>query len=127
MKIDESRFWPNLVYKYTCSPSVAMCRVPEMELFSTIDLVHPVLDHCCGDGYIAAQVFGTDVVDCGVDIDKAALRAASTIYKATKRADLGKELPYPNESFATILNNSGIEHIHDLQTSLREISRVLKP
>jgi SAM-dependent methyltransferase len=104
-----------------------MCRVPEMELFSTIDLVPPVLDHCCGDGYIAAQVFGSGVVDCGVDIDPTALVAAGTIYKITKQADLGKELPYPDESFATILNNSGIEHIHDLRTCLREISRVLKP
>src|SRR5262245_13939178 len=118
MRICESRFWRNLLYKYTKSPSVAMCRVPEMELFSTIDLRLPVLDHCCGDGYITAQVFGADVVDSGVDIDQNALKAASTVYKATKRADLGKELPYPDESFATILNNSGIEHILDLQTSL---------
>jgi SAM-dependent methyltransferase len=126
MKIRDSRFWPNLLSQYILAPSIAMCRVPEMELFSTIDLRSPTLDHCCGDGYIVAQVFGPSVVDCGVDIDQNALATASTIYKATKQADLGKELPYPDNSFATILNNSGIEHIRDLRTCLKEVGRVLK-
>src|SRR6266487_1555889 len=99
MRIGDSRFWPDLLRKYTFAPSIAMCRVPEMELFTRINLVRPVLDHCCGDGYVAAQVFGSGVVNCGVDIDQTALKAAGVIYNATKRADLGKELPYPDESF----------------------------
>ncbi len=38
-----------------------------------------------------------------------------------------KSVPYPDQSFATIINNSGIEHIPDLQTAISEISRVLVP
>jgi|SRR5690349_3065734 len=127
MRIRDSRFWPDLLRKYALAPSIAMCRVPEMELLSRIQLAHPVLDHCCGDGYIATQVFGAGIVDSGVDIDQGALKAASAAYRTIRQADLGKELPYADESYATVYNNSGIEHIADLKTALGEIRRVLKP
>jgi len=126
--IAESRFWPLLLDRYYRSPSIAMCRIPEVELFSRISLGFPVLDHCGGDGYIAALAFPGCKLDACVDIDAARLEVArcSGRYAAVKWGDVGKRLPFEDRQFTTVINNSGIEHVPDLRTALGEIHRVLK-
>ncbi len=127
--IKQSKFFEKLLSYYCYSPSVLLCRIPELELFSTIELEHPVLDHCCGDGLIAGLAFPGVIFESGIDINREQLEKAkqSGIYQAVEYADASVNLPFPNRSFATIINNSGIEHILDLDATLSEIARVIKP
>ena len=126
--IADSKFWRPLLERYPRSPSIAMCRIPEVELFSRIALDFPVLDHCGGDGYVSALAFNGRQLDACADFDRTRLEAArsSGRYKSVVWADVGKELPFEDRQFATVLNNSGIEHVPDLRTALSEINRVLK-
>jgi SAM-dependent methyltransferase len=126
--IAESKFWAPLLDRYYRSPSIAMCRIPEVELFSRISLKSPVLDHCAGDGYISSLAFPGRKLDACVDFDEARLQVArrSGRYDATKWGDVGESLPFEDHQFATVINNSGIEHVPDLRTALSEIHRVLK-
>lgn len=126
--IGESEFWPPLLEHYYRSPSIALCRVPEVELLSRIALIPPVLDHCGGDGYISSLAFAGGHLDACVDLDAARLEAArrSGRYAQVKQGDVGKGLPFADGEFATVINNSGIEHVADLRSALAEIRRVLK-
>jgi SAM-dependent methyltransferase len=127
-KIAESKFWLPLLGRYCRSPSIAMCRVPEVELFSRIPLEPPVLDHCGGDGYVSSLAFDGRKLDACVDFDGAQLESAqrSGRYENVKWADVGKSLPFEDRRFATVINNSGIEHVPDLRAALSEVHRVLK-
>lgn len=124
----ESRFFQSMLNHYIYSPSIALCRIPELELLSQVRLEHPVLDHCCGDGYIAATAFPETTIDAGVDISQKQLNAAKQRgnYKRLEQADAGVALPFKDGEFVTIINNSGIEHIPDLEASIAEIARVLR-
>ncbi len=126
--VKESQFFEPILHHYVNSPSVALCRIPELELLSKIQLEHPVLDHCCGDGYIAATAFAKTSIDAGVDISQKQLDAAKQRgnYKRLETADAGVALPFKDGEFATVINNSGIEHIRDLEASIAEIARVLR-
>lgn len=128
-KLRDSRFFDMLIDRYPRAPSIAMCRVPELELLSAIRLEGPVLDHCCGDGWVSATAFPGRTIDHGVDIEPkqvAAARARGN-YGAVHECDAGRALPFPDASFGTVFNNSGIEHIPDIGTAVREIGRVLRP
>lgn len=123
-----SQFFEPLLNHYANSPSVALCRIPELELLSQIQLEHPILDHCCGDGYIAAMAFPKMTMDAGVDLNQKQLDAAMQRgnYTRLECADAGVALPFKDGEFATIINNSGIEHIPDLEAAVAEIARVLR-
>ncbi|MEQ9552805.1 MAG: class I SAM-dependent methyltransferase [Coleofasciculus sp. G3-WIS-01] len=126
--VKESQFFYPLFNHYTNSPSVALCRIPELELLSQIQLEHPILDHCCGDGYIAAMAFPKTIMDAGVDLSQKQLDTATQRgnYTRLECADAGIALPFKDGKFATVINNSGIEHILNLDKSISEIARVLK-
>jgi hypothetical protein len=108
--IAESKFWRPLLERYPRSPSIAMCRIPEVELFSRIALESPVLDHCGGDGYVSSLAFNGRKLDACADFDEARLETArrSGRYDSVVWADVGKKLPFADRHFATVLNNSGI-------------------
>lgn len=128
-KVKESPFFAPLLDRYFRSPSIALCRVPELELFSRIELQHPVLDHCCGDGYIASKAFPDTTLEAGIDISDKRLQAAQQtgVYRSLHKCDANQPLPFSDGQFSTVINNSGIEHIPDLHTAISEISRVLCP
>ncbi len=88
-----------------------------------------MLDHCCGDGLVASMAFPGRSLDAGVDLDASALAIARdhNRYRETYCADAAKELPLATDSFSTVINNSGIEHIPDLDAALAEVARVLRP
>lgn len=127
--LKESLYFEQLLTRYVRSPSIAICRVPEVELLSRITLIHPVLDHCCGDGLIAEMAFPGISMDAGIDICDRQLSMARNRgnYQELYWADAGDRLPFSDESFASVINNSGLEHIQALEKAMAEISRVLKP
>ena len=92
----DSRYFEPLLKKYARSPSIVLCRVPELELLSSIELCHPILDHCCGDGFVSGMAFPDVVLDAGIDINRKQLDAgqARGNYSEIKWADAGVEIPY---------------------------------
>ena len=128
-KVSDSRFWKPLWASYRKSPSIALCRVPELEYAATLCLDGRTLDHCCGDGVFAKIGWPEARFTAGCDMNEVALRDAQRLQRHDELAvcDAGKRLPYDDESFDLVFDNSALEHIPDLQGSLREISRVLRP
>jgi SAM-dependent methyltransferase len=86
----------------------------------------PVLDVGCGDGHFASVAFPGPLA-AGIDPAAGVLREARArgVYHVLARS-LGDALPYPDGCFGTIVSNSVLEHIPDLDPVLGEISRVLE-
>ena len=127
-RISGSRFWDGLWKAYSRAPSIALCRVPELEYASTLSLDGVTLDHCCGDG-LFAQMGWASRFTAGCDLNEVSLKDAGRLnrHKQLDLCDAGKHLPYDAEYFDLVFDNSALEHIPDLQQSLREIARVLRP
>ncbi|HTB64439.1 MAG TPA: class I SAM-dependent methyltransferase [Opitutales bacterium] len=113
-------------YYLPCHPAAhALWRSFECECFAREKLNHPVLDLGCGDGFFAQAVFGP-VLDVGVDgnaaeVGQARKRGAhQTVLLAS-----ATELPFRAGKFQTVICNSVLEHIPDLDRALAETSRVL--
>lgn len=85
----------------------------------------PVLDLGCGDGFFAQTAFGK--LHAGIDPDKKAIQEAKTrkVYAEIKDYS-GRVIPYPDQYFKTILSNSTVEHIPNIDEVIKETSRVLK-
>lgn len=127
--IGESRFWRPLWRQYAFAPSIALCRVPELELASGLALQGATLDHCCGDGFFAALAWPQSRFSAGCDKSELAIDAARRRIRHEKLdiCDVSARLPYPDATFDLVFNNSGIEHVEDLAGALREVARVTRP
>jgi SAM-dependent methyltransferase len=109
----------------------ALLRAVEARFYQDLlPLEQPVLDVGCGDGHFAsvALAAGGQPVASGIDPSAAALREARAqgSYRVLARA-MGDALPYADGFFATVVSNSVLEHIPDVDPVLAEISRVLRP
>jgi SAM-dependent methyltransferase len=93
-----------------------------------VHLVPPVLDVGCGDGHFASIAFN-EPLDVGLDPMPRDLAEAARLRPAVFRhlvlAD-GGSMPFPDETFGTVISNSVLEHIPDIDSTLMEISRVLR-
>jgi ubiquinone/menaquinone biosynthesis C-methylase UbiE len=109
---------------------LAPLRGKEAYLFQQyLPFKNPVLDVGCGDGFFAEVILGNKgLIDVGLDIKGSRIDEAKgkSVYKTTIKYN-GRCIPYPNNSFATIISNSTFEHILDLESVLKELYRVLKP
>ena len=88
-----------------------------------------ILDFGCSEGFFAKLVFGKKRIAVGLDLfsNKRIEEAAKEkIYKKITLYD-GDTIPYPDNSFDTIISNCVLEHIPNIGFSLKEIYRVLKP
>jgi ubiquinone/menaquinone biosynthesis C-methylase UbiE len=106
----------------------ALLRAVEARFFQHIDLPEPILDIGCGDGNFAELAFPDRTLTVGIDPWwnplKKAKRAGAHEHLIQS---LGDNLPFPEDHFATIISNSVLEHIADIQPVLREANRVLQP
>ncbi len=93
----------------------------------SVKLEPPVLDVGCGDGHFAAVAYDQPI-DVGVDLLNSGLGEARMwgAYGRVVPAS-GTMLPFPDAGFQTVVSNSVLEHIPDLDAALQEISRVLAP
>ena len=111
------------------APHRAILRSVEARLLSRVPLVHPVLDIGCGDGHFASIAYG-EPIDVGIDVMERDLREAATrvpsVYVELVKAS-ATDLPFPDGAFATVVSNCVIEHIPDVEATMREIGRVLRP
>jgi SAM-dependent methyltransferase len=109
----------------------AMIRVVEALLVGAEPLRGPILDVGCGDGHFAQAVLAPSrrqVLDAGFDPWLPSVREAKSTgaYRMTLACG-GEAMPFRDGSFNTVVSNCVLEHIPPLQSTLREISRVLAP
>jgi len=93
-----------------------------------------VLDIGCGGGLICETLVQRGATAIGIDPSYKALAAART---HAQQSGLGhnvyyeqgyaESLPYADGSFSTIVCLDVLEHVNDLHTTIREITRVLAP
>lgn len=105
----------------------ALLRAVEARFYHHIDMPGPILDVGCGDGHFSQMAFTTPL-HVGIDPWWGPLKKAqrSGMYHALIHG-LGDRMPFPDETFATAVSNSVLEHIPDVQAVLNETSRVLQP
>ena len=112
---------------YHETPWLGLIRYIEKIQFELVrDLcIPPILDLGCGDGFVAKQYFNKQLFG-GLDIDKKPLKKASMTgsYQTILNAD-ASNLPFYDDSFRTVFSNGAMEHMKDLESVLRELSRIL--
>ena len=106
----------------------ALLRAVEARFYQDLlPLEEPVLDLGCGDGHFASAAF-PQRLQAGIDPSAACLQEARGrgAYHLLVRS-VGDALPFPDGHFSTVISNSVLEHIPDLDPVLAEIARVLRP
>ncbi|HHH40621.1 MAG TPA: class I SAM-dependent methyltransferase [Chloroflexi bacterium] len=105
----------------------ALLRAVEARFYADLPLPRPVLDLGCGDGHFASLAF-PEPPEVGLDPWWQPLREAHDrrVYRVLVQAD-GARMPFPDGHFGTVVSNSVLEHIPDVQAVLNEVARVLRP
>lgn len=106
----------------------ALLRAVEARLYGDLlPLNEPVLDVGCGDGHFASVAFSQPLA-AGIDPVAGVLGEARAwgAHRVLAQA-MGDALPYADGHFATVVSNSVLEHIPDVDPVLAEIARVLRP
>ena len=123
------RFKPNILLEYLCMAPFALAieRSLESKIYQKLIIAPPILDLGCGDGLFAHLVFD-EKIDTGVDPNPRELTRAAELggYRELIQC-YGASIPRPDSSYNTVLSNSVLEHIPELQTVFREIFRILVP
>lgn len=121
------KFHENILPRYlSVAPlPLALERVLECRIHRQHEFARPILDVGCGDGLLA-QVLFAEAIDTGIDPDPAELERArdSGAYNELL-ACRGDAIPKPDGSYLTILSNSVLEHIPQMEPVLREMHRLL--
>jgi SAM-dependent methyltransferase len=103
-----------------------LLRAVEANYYQEYDIKPPILDMGCGDGHFGAFTFDF-MLDIGIDPGKTSLKKAQLYRKYRYLIQtIGSTLPFPNAYFQSVISNSVLEHIPDLDAVVMEIGRVLK-
>jgi ubiquinone/menaquinone biosynthesis C-methylase UbiE len=92
-----------------------------------------VLEIGSGNGAVAAEITRTNdgVSVTATDLDPAMVAAARTRLGPLQNVDVAQvdatELPFPDESFDSVVSCLMLHHVIEWERCLREIARVLKP
>jgi len=105
----------------------ALLRAVEADYYQDLPMPGPVLDLGCGDGHFAEVTFSAPL-DVGLDpwwppLAEADSRATHCMLN---HAD-GAAMPYAGATYGTVVSNSVLEHIPDVDPVLAEVARVLRP
>lgn len=107
-------------------PSLGLWRAAEIAALREQAFPPPVLDLGCGDGSVTTWVLPN--VDIGLDPDRAALQKAARTGIYARLVDTPAENSnLPPESIRTVLSNSVLEHVDDVDGALRSAARLLCP
>lgn len=107
--------------------ALAFERTIESRIYKTLPLNRPILDLGCGEGLFAKLVF-SEPIDTGLDPNPKELEKARENggYKELMLCE-GASIPKGNASYNTVISNSVLEHIENLEPVLKEVHRVLAP
>jgi SAM-dependent methyltransferase len=105
----------------------ALPRANEALAIRETELKQPILDLGCGDGLFADFTFGRGIIEVGLDPNPQEAKKAKNIgvYKKVVVAN-GAQMPFKDDTFGTVISNSVLEHVGDLNEVLAEVYRVLK-
>lgn len=106
----------------------ALLRSVEARFYQELLPLHePVLDVGCGDGHFASVALPCPLT-AGIDPAAGVLREAQErkAYRLVARSQ-GNALPFADSAFATVISNSVLEHIPQVDPVLHEVARVLEP
>ena len=118
---------PGRDYLVVAPLPLAFERAVEARIFRDLPMERPVLDIGCGEGLFAKVVFA-EPVDTGIDPDARELDRARELGSYAELIEcFGHEIPKPDGSYATVMSNSVLEHIPDVESVLREAHRLLAP
>jgi len=128
MHMGDSKFLSQLSHYYALAPSAILIRTAEAELLSALPMEPPVLDLCCGDGYFCSLV-RPGGVEAGCDLSMSALQLAQERgqHRVVACADVARGIPFRDKTFQTVISNSSLEHVENVDITLQEVARVLKP
>jgi len=103
-----------------------LLRAVEARFYQDIQLDGPILDVGCGDGHFASIAF-SDPIDVGIDpwVGPVKLAAKQKSYRFVINGN-GDKLPFPDQYFSSVISNSVLEHIENLDPVIQEIARVSK-
>jgi SAM-dependent methyltransferase len=104
-----------------------LLRAVEGRFYRDIDLPGPVLDMGCGDGDFASMTFYRPP-DVGIDPWTGPIRKAGKkkIYRLAVQGT-GDRMPFASGYFQSVVSNSVLEHIPDVEAVLADIARVMAP
>lgn len=125
---DNDRPYPDLFTRHIRAlPAFrGLLRAVEARFYQDIDLPEPVLDVGCGDAHFASEAFDRPL-RAGLDPWWLPLKEARTrsAYRTLAQAD-GAHMPFAGGYFASVISNSVLEHIPDIDAVLLDINRVLQ-
>jgi SAM-dependent methyltransferase len=128
MVLNENEIYPDLLHKQLNELPYfrAFLRAIEARFYQNLDLPQPIFDLGAGDGHFAARTFQRKL-EVGLDPVFVSLEEAHgyQAYDLLINA-LGDRIPYADGTFATVISNSVLEHIPDVDAVLREANRILK-
>ena len=107
-------------------PSLGLWRAAEIAALREQVFEPPVLDLGCGDGLVTSMVLSK--VEVGLDPDTRVLKCAVRhgIYERFE-ATPAEKMQLPGGSIGTVLSNSVLEHLPQLDAVLAAVARVLRP
>lgn len=106
-------------------PSLGLWRAAEVAALREQPFDRPILDLGCGDGLVISMVLPH--VEVGVDPDARALaRHHKPIYEQILPCRI-EEAGLAEGTFATVVSNSVLEHVPQIEMVLRAASRLLRP
>ncbi len=105
----------------------ALLRAVEARFYQHTEMPKPILDLGCGDGHFTQMTFNQPLT-AGADPWWGPLQKSqkSGMYRHLAQS-MGDHLPFPDNHFGTVISNSVLEHIPDIQAVLNDAGRVLQP
>lgn len=123
------RFHDDVLERYLAHAPIPLAfeRVLEARIHARHAYERPILDIGCGEGLFAKMVFA-EKLELGIDPNATELERARALgaYDALVQCE-GSAVPRPDGFFRTILSNSVLEHIPDIEPVFREAHRLLAP
>lgn len=101
----------------------------ELELLRDCDMDPPILEIGMGDGYLSSLIFESRnrKLNYGSDLMYGTIKTARRYTHCENHVVMDAvEIPFPDNSFGTIIMNNLIHHLHDRSIALEEALRVLK-
>lgn len=107
-------------------PSLGLWRAAEVAVLREQVYEPPILDLGCGDGLVTSMVLPR--VEIGLDPDQKALAKSAERGLYDQLVALPAEKSQlPDESVGTVLSNSVLEHLPELDAVLEAVARMLRP
>lgn len=123
------KFNNNYLMDYLAQAPLALAieRIVECRILSQMPFEGPILDIGCGEGLFASILF-REKIDLGIDPNTTELERARQLGGYAELAQcFGGKIARPDSAYQTILSNSVLEHIEQLEPVLREAHRLLAP